>query len=461
MVNENDPKSSNTDLRSVSSSSGLSESLCEEILGREACKLIKERKLQKKLGKPTPRSNYTDSANKINRNLSKSGSYHSTAGGSKDSLKGQSSKYQSNDSGERKSKSGGSGEQINETPRSRHKSGFLKQEEGTKSNNTPTVQSKSGSRSHEGSNKSMHTQTVGIQTAVAGAGPESDCKCPQCRKTCSCPTCNPQRGCTFKYFDANYTNALTDTTQRKSWEEYDSTEDLLSEQSEDCYGEDFFQLPYQNNEEYNELLNELERKLVKRNKERVRKTMQEFEKRCRQNNPNPEPRYCSDDSCLVRRAKTARPKGRPCCCRYGHRSRVNSDIMQNEQRLGTSVREKLKIPETLPLKQRQVDGIFSFSLRKCVSLLNNWCRWERTNFVESVVNSMDDQGMNCYKFERTLHRSHWQLDPRSGEWIKVPAPAPDVCQPCKHADGEEDDVMMIKAPPKCKKDCCCNGKRCK
>lgn len=232
----------------------------------------------------------------------------------------------------------------------------------------PPLQNQEQKRSN-----TKQTQNVGIQTVSAGADSESDCCCcgdyeyyeePQ---VCCCK-CRRHEDSSDEATESTYPPMVPKRRNhycchcRKSRKPYRSPSEILSD-SDDSYTTDFLDLPYQNNEEYLKLLKELEKKLIARNKERVRRTMMEFEKRSRQNQ-NLEKPVCHYDSPKMSRKKHKNS----ICCKCGRSKRINSDIMQNEK------------------------------------------KWEEMERDTSPVPN---------RFDHCSKKSQWRIDPRTGEWVKI------------------------------------------
>jgi hypothetical protein len=289
----------------------------------------------------------------------------------------------------------------------------------------------------------IETQTVAIQTVEIGADTDLDCRCAWGDQQCTCSEYDSQQclyGRSSKRADTsgetsdpsiygNFTESSSQTSRRKHCTcncrrcrcyDYD-TQSISdhSDNSDDSYTTDFFDLPYQNNEEYLKLLRELEKKLIARNKARVRRTMMEFEKRSRQNhNSDAQSRsYRCDDDCLLRKLQTRSHKEN-ICCKCGRHKRVNSDILQNEK------------------------------------------RWEEMDF-EGAVQGSDNCIQTPRRVERSLHKSHWQLDPRSGEWVKVSCfQQTDFSRPPPHGDFVKEENKKVAPPgPTAKKECYCRQKK--
>ena len=294
----------------------------------------------------------------------------------------------------------------------------------------------------------IETQTVAIQTVSTGDS-GLECRC-WGDGVCTCCQCKPSKE-EYVYNkskrnskssplqqldetsdpDPTTIENLTDTSSQteqvkrnhhnhctcncRCWHDYDSISDQFSD-SDDSYTTDFLDLPYQNNEEYLKLLRELEKKLLARNRERVRRTMMEFEKKSRQNQNLDKPVYdYSDDGASILRKLGPRSHAKPVCCKCGRNRRVDSDILQNEK------------------------------------------RWDDIDIVESVIASNEGSCQSTPRRERSVRKSHWQLDPRSGEWIKVSAFH--QSRPPRGDHVKSEHPKMSPHGNLCKNECCCRQKK--
>lgn len=156
-------------------------------------------------------------------------------------------------------------------------------------------------------------------------------------------------------------------------------------------------LAYQNNEDYEELVHELEDTLSQRNKERVRRTMREFEIMSSQNRNLERPIF--DDEEIVetpRLQKPPRAKTSPCRCP----KREPAKLTKHERCPERCCPERC--PERRPPKHQMSYG-----------------------YVEGMVRNMDPNGRSSElsarypKFKKTNSSSKWQMDHRTGEWYKV------------------------------------------
>lgn len=150
-------------------------------------------------------------------------------------------------------------------------------------------------------------------------------------------------------------------------------------------------LAYQNNEEYVDLVQELEDTLSQRNKERVRRTMRQFEIMSRQNKNLDKPIFDDDDVVVPSRPKSPQ---KPCRCHT-----------RRQQSREKSPRRHHHRPER--------------DNRRCSHQMSS-------GYVEDIVRNMDPNGEAVQeqtkkypKFKRSQGISRWQLDKQSGEWYKV------------------------------------------
>lgn len=150
-------------------------------------------------------------------------------------------------------------------------------------------------------------------------------------------------------------------------------------------------LAYQNNEEYVDLVQELEDTLSQRNKERVRRTMRQFEIMSRQNKNLDKPIFDDDDAMMPPRPKSP---PNPCRCHpKPHQSREKSPRRHHHR----------------PDRDH----------KRCSHQMSS-------GYVEDIVRNMDpnveavqEQSKKYPKFKRSQGISRWQLDKQSGEWYKV------------------------------------------
>lgn len=289
--------------------------------------------------------------------------------------------------------------------------------------------------------QSTETQTVPIQTVSAEIDARGDCHC----KECSCNPCEPPN-CTFDLrskklmpisettsnttifngYSESSNNSLEVKYQipkyfkcncQDNWSEGDSSTVQISDSDDESYANDFLDLPYQNNEEYLKLLKELEKKLVARNRDRVRRTMVEFERLSRQNQSLKKPifDYEADASTTFIKKFGSKLRKKAVCCKCGRNKKVNSDIMQNEKK---------------------------------------WDHMKLAPIASNNEHNCAPEAKNCVS--NSMRKSHWRLNPRTGEWIKVSC-------------FEQTDFVRPEAPfckegfqkvgNDCDGNCCCRQKK--
>ncbi|KAL3288136.1 hypothetical protein HHI36_002584 [Cryptolaemus montrouzieri] len=156
---------------------------------------------------------------------------------------------------------------------------------------------------------------------------------------------------------------------------------------------DGYDLPYQDNDEYKRLIRELEEKLVARNRERVRKTMREFEKYSTRNQNLKKPILYDDSSC-------------------GEEPILNKlvDLKVGDTRLRSGERPRIPSPPD-SCKRAQVKG---------------------TNTVETMAGQQ--LHVRPPRFIDPRDPTHWQMDKRTGEWYKVSDV--NICIPYENYEAE-------------------------
>ncbi|EFA06077.1 hypothetical protein TcasGA2_TC008913 [Tribolium castaneum] len=249
---------------------------------------------------------------------------------------------------------------------------------------TPSLTS---DRVSDKSSYTIQTQTVAIQV---GFDSDTECCCGDYEyedphECCRCRRPEESSDCTETSYQTPAPKRRTRCTcrcrkNRRNYESPESLSDILSD-SNDSVCTEFMELPYQNNEEYYKLLKELEKKLIARNKERVRRTMMEFEKRSRQNQNLEKPVCHYEDSPKMGRKKHKNS----ICCKCGRNKRTNSDILQNEK------------------------------------------QWEDLEYCHAEPEPAP--------VSRTLKKCQWRIDPRTGEWVKVSFQQSDLSAPCGDCDN--------------------------
>lgn len=181
-------------------------------------------------------------------------------------------------------------------------------------------------------------------------------------------------------------------------------DDSFSCYSDSSKNSNMIDLAYQNNDEYMDLVQELEDTLSQRNKERVRRTMREFEIMSSQNKNLEKPIFDDDEP--------------------AHDGKLNK--LQRRKGLQTHRKDcRCKSQEPHRREMPEVE-------HRCVDYAaerdnGDYYEQKRTNsgYVENVVRNMDpnpsipDQTRKFPKFKRSQCCTRWQMDPRTGEWFKV------------------------------------------
>ncbi|GJQ81083.1 hypothetical protein Trydic_g21888 [Trypoxylus dichotomus] len=175
-------------------------------------------------------------------------------------------------------------------------------------------------------------------------------------------------------------------------------DDQLSSYSEESQG---LNLAYQKTEEYPVLVDEIENTISMRNKERVRKTMRQFELLSRQNKSLDKPIYDDDED-----------EGTSNRFSYSKRPPYNRPQNNDSHRAYCHDRSANCQSRSECLSERPTYSATPFPRNR--------------GYVEKVARYMDpsmsDTTQKYPKFpaEYGNHAgAKWQMDPRSGEWVKV------------------------------------------
>lgn len=211
----------------------------------------------------------------------------------------------------------------------------------------------------------------------------SICRNKKYNSGCSCPKCKCYHCC-----DCQACPYTTDEEQTTSYSNTSLTTD-------------FMDLPYQNNNEYLGLVHELEDTLSARNKERVRKTMREFEYLSKHNKSLEKPIFDDDDDAESNTAAF-------------HQYRQKHPHARRRPRSASAGRN------TKCCCQKK-DCICRFSRRA----LNDCERRLASVPPEvgcqgSVLKEMDPKPTVGDATPKTIRcRTRWSMNPRTGEWYKV------------------------------------------
>lgn len=209
-----------------------------------------------------------------------------------------------------------------------------------------------------------------------------------CYENCSCCHCNG--------YESRSDNYLVD--------------DDLSSYSESSKNTNVMDLAYQHNDEYLELVQELEDTLSQRNKERVRRTMREFEIMSRQNRNLEKPIFDDEEPIeMPKPSKLHRHK-------HGHRGqqRSNPCYCNNQE-----VHYHEMAPDMDQRHRREYHP--ERDAREHYDHKNP----ANGGHVENVVRNMDpnpsvpEQSRKYPRFKRSQCSTRWQMDQRTGEWYKV------------------------------------------
>lgn len=183
-------------------------------------------------------------------------------------------------------------------------------------------------------------------------------------------------------------------------------DDDFSSYSDSSKNSNVIDLAYQNNDEYLELVHELEDTLSQRNKERVRRTMREFEIMSSQNKNLEKPIF--DDEEPLHKPKPSRLHRRKAPCRTDT-CRCKSQEPRHHEMPDMEHEHRCRDypPERDPREY--------YEQRRTSS----------SGYVENVVRNMDpnpcipEQSRKYPKFKRSQCSTRWQMDQRTGEWFKV------------------------------------------
>ncbi|CAH0551608.1 unnamed protein product [Brassicogethes aeneus] len=177
------------------------------------------------------------------------------------------------------------------------------------------------------------------------------------------------------------------------------------EESDDSYDPELYNLPYQNNDDYIDLIEELEEKLVKRNRNRVRRTMLEFENRSKQNKPLEKPILNHDEI-----------------------SESDEPILENL----CEFKKRKQKTKTCPKTFKKPTCI-------CASDRGDWeeCFNENTdnNFVQSTATQNDPNKCSCMsrysRSQKTKIKTKWKKN-KKGEWCRVIENDEQPCCNCRN-----------------------------
>lgn len=182
---------------------------------------------------------------------------------------------------------------------------------------------------------------------------------------------------------------------------YTTDEDQTTSFSNTSLATDFMDLPYQHNNEYLGLVHELEDTLSARNKERVRKTMREFEYLSRHNKSLKKPIFDDDDEELsntetYRRTKKKRHQSKS-------RRRPRSASVSKNRNCGCQRKDCI-----CGFSRRALDECD----RRLAAVPSN------AGYKGHVMVSKPHDGDTQSKPTARCH-TRWSMDPRTGEWYKV------------------------------------------
>lgn len=237
--------------------------------------------------------------------------------------------------------------------------------------------------------------------AVDDEGTCSESTCPN-RRRCSSPSCLEGTTHHIKHYRSrrcdkgvsNYYNCRKCKCYQCQMYPYTTDEEPTTCYSNTSLTTDFMDLPYQHNNEYLGLVHELEDTLSARNKERVRKTMREFEYLSRNNKSLEKPIFDDDEEetyCQTRQKSKNTRRRRPRSVSLG---KTNKCCCQRK------------------------DCVCSFSrrvLNECDLRLSaappNAGYKGNVMAPKPVVGDMKSGTARC--------RTRWSMDQRTGEWYKV------------------------------------------